>query len=61
MTSGTDQLPAKPAASGGIAAEPIKRKRYTLDELLAKCDATAPAPKIDQPWMEGAPVGGEII
>lgn len=61
MKSGTDQLPADPAASGGIAAEPIKRRRYMLDELLAKCDPTAPTPKIDQPWMEGAPVGGEFI
>jgi antitoxin ChpS len=61
MNSGTDQLPANPAASGSIAAEPTKRRRYTLDELLAKCDPTAPAPKIDEPWMEGGPVGSEFI
>jgi antitoxin component of MazEF toxin-antitoxin module len=61
MMSGTDQLPDNPEASASIAAEPIRRRRYTLDELLAKCDPTAPAPKIDQPWMEGAPVGSEFI
>jgi hypothetical protein len=61
MKSGTDQLPTNPATSSGISAEPIRRRRYTLDELLAKCDPTAPAPKIDQPWMEGEPVGDEFI
>jgi len=61
MRSGTDQLPANPEASASIAAEPTKRRRYTLDEFLAKCDPAAPAPEIDQPWMEGEPVGDEVI
>jgi antitoxin ChpS len=61
MTSGTDQLPANPATSVSIAAEPIKRRRYTLDELLSKCDPMAPAPEIDRPWTAGKPVGDEVI
>lgn len=45
----------------GVAAEPAKRRRYTLDELLSKYDPTAPVPEIDRLWAEGERVGGEVI
>ena len=45
----------------GVAAEPSRRRRYTLDKLLSKCDPTAPAPEIDRLWTEGEPVGDEVI
>jgi antitoxin ChpS len=63
-----DQVMAGPEASAGVSVEngriiiePIKRKRYTLDELLAKCDPTAPMPEKDELWMESPPVGDEFI
>jgi antitoxin ChpS len=61
MTSGDDQMPADSETGDGVAAEPAKRRRYTLDELIAKCDPTAPAPEIDRLWTEGKPVGDEVI
>ena len=51
---------------GRIIVEPRQRRRYTLKELLAKCDPKAPrargtARKEDQEWLDSKPVGGELI
>ena len=48
MMSGDDQMSAESKTSNGVAVELAKGRRYTLDELLAKCDPTAPAPEIDR-------------
>lgn len=50
------------AVKGGrLVVEPQKRPRYTLDELLAKCDPKAPRHKEDREWLNAPPVGDEII
>jgi antitoxin ChpS len=36
------------------------KPRYTLDELLAQCDAEAPVAGEDRAWLEMAPVGREL-
>ena len=46
---------------GRLVVEPPKRPRYTLEELLAKCDRRAPRAKQDQEWLNGKPVGRELI
>ena len=68
-----DILQLQPGATVGIAiengrivVEAQKRRRYTLKELLAKCDSKGPRPrgktrKEDQEWLAGKPVGGELI
>jgi len=68
-----DILHLQPGATVGIAiengriiVEPQKRRRYTLKELLAKCDPKAPRPrgrarKAEQEWLDSKSVGGEII
>ena len=68
-----DILHLQPGATVGIAiengriiVEPQKRRRYTLKELLAKCDPKAPRPrgrarKAEQEWLDSKPVGAEII
>ena len=68
-----DILHLQPGATVGIAVErgriviePQKRRRYTLKELLAKCDPKAPRPrgrarKAEQEWLDSKPAGGEII
>lgn len=61
MMRGDNQTPTDSETGDGVAAEPARRRRNTLDELLAKCDPTAPAPEIDRLWTEGEPVGDEII
>jgi antitoxin ChpS len=47
--------------AGRLVVEPQKRPRYTLDELLAKCDPKAPRRKEDREWLDAPPVGDEII
>ena len=46
---------------GCLVVEPASRPRYTLDELLAQCDLTIPATTEDHEWMDGKPVGNEIL
>ena len=38
-----------------------KRRKYTLDELLAKCDLTLPLSDTEKEWMNTPLVGNEII
>lgn len=47
--------------SGRLVVEPKKRPRYTLDELLAKCDRKARRVKQDRAWLEAKPAGRELI
>jgi antitoxin ChpS len=68
-----DILHLQPGATVGIAVEkgrivvePRQRRRYTLKELLAKCDpkaqrARGKSKKQEQEWLDSKPVGGEII
>jgi antitoxin ChpS len=50
------------AVNGGrLVVEAQKRPRYTLDELLAKCDPKATRRKEDREWLDAPPVGDEII
>ena len=63
-----DMLQLRPGAKVGIAVEsgrlivePRQRRRYTLEELLAQCDPTAPRGAIEQEWLDSKPAGGELI
>ncbi|HCC56247.1 MAG TPA: antitoxin [Solibacterales bacterium] len=47
--------------SGRLIVEPQPRHRYTLNELLAQCDAKAPRAREEQAWLDSKPVGGELI
>lgn len=48
--------------AGRLIVEPRQRPRYTLDELLAQCDAAAPASTEDQEWAgSGSRAGDELI
>lgn len=47
--------------AGKLVVEPRPRRRYSLDELLAQCDAKARPSKQDREWLESPPVGREII
>ena len=38
-----------------------KRPRYTLAELIAQCDLTAPPPKDMALWDAAKPVGNEVM
>jgi antitoxin ChpS len=47
--------------SGRLVVEPQQRPKYTLDELLAQCNPKAPRSKTDREWLQGGPVGGELL
>lgn len=47
--------------NGRLVAEPQQRPRYTLAELLAKCDPKAPLGKQEREWLDDKPAGGELI
>ena len=46
---------------GRLIVEPRPRRRYTLDELLAQCDASAELTQEDREWLEAQPVGDELL
>lgn len=46
---------------GRLVIEPQPWPHYTLDELLAQCDASADQPAEDRQWLEASPVGGELL
>ena len=47
--------------NGRLVVELQARPRYTLDELLAQCDASAEPPAEDRAWLDARPVGSELL
>lgn len=45
---------------GRLVIEP-QRPRYTLDELLAQCDASAEISTEDHAWVNDKSVGSELL
>lgn len=46
---------------GCLVVDPNPRPRYTLEELLAQCDASAEISAEDREWLDARPVGGELL
>jgi antitoxin ChpS len=46
---------------GRLVVEPKSRPRYSLEELLAQCDASAAQTVEDREWLDAEPVGGELL
>jgi antitoxin ChpS len=46
---------------GRLVVQPQLRPRYTLDELLAQCDASVTMSAEDRVWLDSAPVGNELL
>ena len=46
---------------GNLVVNPNPRPRYTLDELLAQCDATAEISAEDREWLDAHPIGSELL
>lgn len=44
-----------------LVIEPTLRPRYSLDELLAQCDASAEISTEDRAWLDGKPAGSELL
>ena len=63
-----DLLRLRPGAKVGVAVEegrlivePQKRRRYTLEELLAQCNPKLGRSKQEREWLNSKRVGGELI
>ena len=63
-----DSLDLAPDASVGLSikagrlvVDPKKRRRYSLDELLAQCKPSVRHSRQDRDWLAGKPVGRELI
>jgi antitoxin ChpS len=63
-----DILRLRPGAEVGIAiergrlvVEPRQRPRYTLDELLARCNPKAARSKEDRAWAGNGRVDAELV
>ena len=46
---------------GRLVVEPTLRPHYTLDELLAQCDASIEISEEDRAWLNSKPVGSELL
>ena len=46
---------------GRLVVEPTPRARYSLDELLAQCDASADVSADDRIWLDSKRVGSELL
>jgi antitoxin ChpS len=47
--------------AGKLVIDPKRRRRYTLDELLAQCKPSARRSRQDRDWTTGLPAGRELI
>jgi antitoxin ChpS len=48
-------------SEGSLIVKPRTRPRYTLEELIAECDAAAPRSSEEQAWLDDEPVGRELL
>jgi antitoxin ChpS len=56
-----DSAVGRSVKAGKLVIEPRPRRRYLLDELLAKYKPSArPSPE-ERDWLESPPVGREVI
>ena len=46
---------------GRLIVTPRARPRYSLEELIAQCDDTAPDDDGDRAWLDAPPVGNELL
>ncbi|HLH19319.1 MAG TPA: hypothetical protein VKX45_19005 [Bryobacteraceae bacterium] len=46
---------------GRLVVEPQRRRRYTLDELLAQCNPRARRGRKEREWVSNKAAGGELI
>lgn len=47
--------------SGRLVVVPLRRPRYTLNELLAQCSPKAARTKEEREWLDNKPAGGELL
>lgn len=58
---GADEKVSVTVENGRLVIEPRPRPRYTLEELVAQCDATALPSDEERMWDAVEPVGREVL
>jgi antitoxin ChpS len=58
---GPDAAVALSVKSGRLVVDPKRRKRYSLDELLAQCRPSAKRARERGDWVTGRAVGRELL
>jgi len=61
MQLGSGSTVSMAVESGRLVIEPELKKKYTLQELLAQCDASAPVSDEDKAWTSSAAKGEELV
>lgn len=46
---------------GRLIVAPRRLPRYSLEDLIAQCDRTGPPDDEDRDWIDGAPLGRELL
>ncbi len=47
--------------AGRLVVDPKRRRRYSLDELLAQCKPSARRSREESDWLKSPPIGRELI
>ncbi len=47
--------------AGRLVVDPKRRRRYSLDELLAQCKPSARRSREERDWLKNPPAGRELI
>ena len=47
--------------AGRLVVDPNRRRRYSLDDLLAQCKPSARRSRADREWLKNPPAGRELI
>ena len=58
---GPDAAVALSVKSGRLVVDPARRKRYSLDQLLAQCRPSGKRSRQNREWVSGRAVGRELI
>jgi antitoxin ChpS len=46
---------------GQLVVKPVRKKKYTLAELLAESDYSTPPSPEEREWLDAPPVGRELL
>jgi hypothetical protein len=46
---------------GDSTFNPLRKRRYSLAELMAQCDASVPPSAEDIAWLDAPPIGRDTI
>ena len=58
---GPDAAVGLSTKAGRLVVDPNRRRRYSLDELLAQCNPSSRRSREERDWLKSRPAGRELI